>query len=184
MTLRSIIVSIILILVAVSLYTYSNFNKVDESKSIIKQYPSFIANNFTTKVFDKDGFLKNKSSTQEVEYYSNKDLILATNSQIYMYDKDSTQKAYSLHADKTSFIVGKSGLLQGNVIIKPLSNDTTFSSITSDDVHINLIENKVYSDKELVIKGTSFENKGQGFVVNLDNKTIEIKGKPHATYQP
>lgn len=184
MTLRSLIVSIILILVAIALYSYSNFTKVDESKSIIKQYPSFIANDFNAWLFDDTGFLKNQSTTQQVEYYSNKDLVLASNSKIYMYDKNNKQKAYSLHADKASFIIGQYGLLQGNVHIIPLTDNANFSSILSDDVHINLQDNTIYSDKDLIIKGNNFENKGHGFVVNLTDKTIEIKGRTHATYQP
>lgn len=185
MTLRSLFLGIVLVLVACLLYAFSTFEKVDANKDLLKSYPSFESQNFYGKTFNEKGLLTQEINAQNVKYYKDRDLIKVHKGSLNFFEhQEKDSKAYNVKADNVLFYLEKESYLNGNVILTPLNKDAPFSKILTDKVKIDLEKNIISSDAQITIIGPKYINIAEGFIGDLNKKTIDLKGNPHATYQP
>lgn len=183
-TLRSLIISILLVIITAIIFRLSN-EKIDVDSSVLKNYPAFVSEDFKTKIYDKDGFLYMTFNAEKASYYKRDDLFYVDNASLNYFEKvDNKLRSYQLNSN--SFIAKPDSYvdLKGDIRIFPNFNDSFLENITAKSLFYDLKKQEITSKEQVNIKGKNFENSGYNLDINLKNKTIVISGEPHATFYP
>lgn len=182
-TIKSIILSFILAIVAAILYRFAtNLNRVDDNK--LEDLPAFESKNFKGQTYDANGFIKYSFISDTITYYKKDNIVDVTKPVIFYYeytDKDK-YRTYQMQADFGSIKFNNFASLEGNIKVFPNFKDSFLSLIKTDKLHYDLNKGIISSKDYIEIIGPNFKNTGSNFKIDLNTKVFKIFEAPHATY--
>lgn len=184
-TLRSFILSFILIVAAAIVYQLSTSRSGPSDEEILQSYPSFSADNFAGDNFDKGGRLIHHFEADSVVYYKSKAMITmkAPKGVYYSYPSNGTKaEPWALSATSGSFVVEKEAELIGDVQMHPLFEGSAITGAVTSYLHFDLQKNMITTPETIRISGPNFVNYGTGLEADLNEKLIKV-GNPHARYE-
>lgn len=189
-------------IIAAFLYRYSSLQGQMSSEEIQARFPTFEAQSFNGRVFDKNGLIKYNIESEQVTYYQDRGLIEMTKPiGLYFDHKDSTPTLntapmhtdllsslpfnyWKISAEQGYLIHNQEAVLQGSVKIEPSSRSVKINQITTPYMFYNMVDNTISSTEEIKIQGDQFIDQGRDYTLDLNAKTFVIKDKPHAVYYP
>ncbi len=186
-TLRSFILSLLLIIAAAIFYRWSAMQQTVPREEILERYPSFTAVGFSGDNFDADGRLIHHVEAQSVVYYKNRGLLnmVKPHGIYYNYPDPLSrrQEPWQLTADEGSMVMGQEAQLKGHVTMTPLFENPEITSAKTSYLHFDLEKNLITTSDKITITGPNFVNYGTGLKADLTEKKIYL-GDPHARYEP
>ncbi|MBO8415019.1 MAG: LPS export ABC transporter periplasmic protein LptC [Proteobacteria bacterium] len=184
-TLRSFILSFILIVAAAFVYQLSSRQSGPSDEEILQTYPSFSAENFAGDNFDKGGRLIHHFEAGHVTYYKSRALITMQEPTGIYYSYPgggSRAEPWALSATSGSFVLDKEAELIGEVEMHPLFEGSPVTSAVTSYLHFDLQQNLITTPEIIRISGPNFVNYGSGLEADLNEKLIKV-GNPHARYE-
>ncbi|PPR16714.1 MAG: Lipopolysaccharide export system protein LptC [Alphaproteobacteria bacterium MarineAlpha9_Bin3] len=121
---------------------------------------------------------KNKSIFTVKAYEAKKDI---SNSAIIILKKPEGH--YKLSNEKDMYFYATKGILNNNKNILELKNDVIIESsrgtkFFTNEITYNVDDNLISSNENIIVDGSWGSLNGKGFIYNLENSTINLKGRP------
>ena len=186
-TVRAMIIAVILFLFAALLYSFSSSTGRISEDELSMRFPTFEAEKFRGEIYDQQGQIQYSMFSQEMRYFKPRNLLNAEGLIGFFYDHDDAQtpfRGWQIMADHGDMVLNQHAQLTGNIHVVPNFASAEIKEISTTNVFYDLQKNTISSPSEITIVGERFINRGSDYIVNLDQKLIEIKDKPHAVYYP
>lgn len=186
-TTRATWIAMALVVISGVVY-YASLTSTDlKNKEILKQIPSFSADDFSGEYFNSNGDLGYAIYSDQINYFSSQEKLSLTNIRLLYNDFDPKSKTFGsweLVAKSGEFVPEQYAKLYGHVEAKSKFPDAFISKVVTPELYFDL-NTKTFSSKESVmIEGPDFVNRGSNYEVDLDNKRFVIKENSHAIYRP
>ncbi|MBO6258295.1 MAG: LPS export ABC transporter periplasmic protein LptC [Succinivibrio sp.] len=184
-TKRSIILAVVLTILSVLLYEFSDsLNKTEEKD--ISSIPTLIGNNAHTIYYKQDGRVDNVLNAEYVEYYDSEKRLDLKKAHLdhYDYGSDPQGQVWCLESDRAKIFTGKVAYFRGNVKIFPDFAESDLKLIETEKADYDFQSRLVTSDITVTAHGINWIDSGYDFTADLNKETITYKGQPNVTYYP
>ena len=186
-TLRSFILSLLLIIAAAIFYRWSAMQQTVPREEILERYPSFTAVGFSGDNFDADGRLIHHVEAQSVVYYKNRGLLNMVKPHGIYYNygskKDYRQaEPWQLSANQGRVVLNQEAELKGEVKLKALFANSPISNADTSYLHFDMQKNLITTPEKVRISGPNFVNYGHGLRADMNDKKVYLND-PHARYE-
>lgn len=184
-TIRSFVLSFLLIIAAFLLYRFSTNLSKPQDDNLLDEYPTFTATKFDAHSYDENGLLTYSFKSDDVTYYKQKDLLEFSNPLGVYYDrKNDALEPWQITAKTGSIIINKEVTLNDDVVIVPLFPKSFVNKVTTDNLYFDMVKNLVTAPGPVSITGTNFTNTGSNLQADLNTQQCTLSGDPHAQYIP
>ncbi|SPT69105.1 Lipopolysaccharide export system protein lptC [Anaerobiospirillum thomasii] len=182
-TIKSIIMSFILVIVSIVLYRFTTINDGNKD-DIVANLPAFESSGFQGRSYSEHGDIKYEFSTSHVVFYKKDEVANIRQPQITYYEKldNDRYRTYELTADEGTIKLHNFATLKGNILVVPKFKDAFISSIRAENMRYDLMKGIISSHDFIEIVGPNFKNTGSDFKIDLNKKQFRITDGPHATY--
>ncbi len=162
--------------------------------SILEAKPTFVAEGFTSYVYNADGNLYQVVNAENVEYYRNVELMQLVKPDVKYFpqlDQENTSlkevasgegEFWRMTADSGIINNDDNVMLSGNVKLTNSNKLALVHEVLSDFLEFDLTTNDVRTPDRVTMIGQDFINTGVGFSGNTKTRNFTLNEDCHAKY--
>jgi len=153
-----------------------------------KSYPSSYLTNTNTTQYNEQGHVSHVLTAKRIRYYqtnhgSSEDIALFDQPAFLFHTQVINEAPWKTVSDQgRSDHNGDEFLLTGNVILSQKNSDSSFTTITSEQLLIRPNEQYAETDKPVMIKSEAGTTTAVGLKISLTHGTVEFLSKVRSQY--
>ncbi len=146
------------------------------------ELPQFSARNIINTSYDLKGIRNYRIESEQLDHYAKSGDTVFQNITLFVFKK-SSQAEWHIVSDKGILDKDQRLILTGNVLAKNLLPESSFDTMLTDELIIQLESKDFHSDVQVTLTGPLFTNIGQAMTGNLNTNQAKLFNQVKGIYE-